>query len=273
MRMSGIISSCAHLATYKAGDVHQRLRRLVANKFCRLTLPAWRMDRVDDDGGVTSLRPKGGDTVGGGLTTGSLYERLFGGSRRRDRVMCVEGRPTAGRTAISRLRMYFRFDNSILAPAVFEPSANGKNNPRRLRRVSFRRFIDRPAGRKRFVSLKQKKWKKERRERERERKKGNKGLTAFHRTALIPVYLCVKRTRASSGARNNALSNDVKNGKNFQTAGTAARIVFNGTRVILSPVFAKRVNLQSSLRVRFTATIYTGSLCGYNIYSRTADSI
>jgi len=47
-------------------------------------------------------------------------------------------------------------------------------------------------------------------EREKER---NKELTA----ALIPVYLCVKRTRASSGARNNALSNDVKSGKNFQT--------------------------------------------------------
>lgn len=57
------------------------------------------------------------------------------------------GTTNCRRTAISRLRMYFRFDNSILAPAVRGPSASGKNNPRRLRRVSSGAAFHRPAGR------------------------------------------------------------------------------------------------------------------------------
>jgi len=72
------------------------------------------------------------------------------------------------------------------------------------------------------------------RERDEERKREKQRINGVSPTALIPVYLCVKRTRASSGARNNALSNDVKNGKNFQTIERrATRPVLNGTRVVL----------------------------------------
>lgn len=149
------------------------------------------------------------------------------------RVMCVEGRrATGGRwcAAISRLRMYFRFDNSISAPAVRSLEVRDRGKIIRAASVVFRR---------RFIDLQRTKRKE--RERERDKRKGEEKekqrINGVSPTALIPVYLCVKRTRASSGARNNALSNDVKNGKNFQTGGIEdSAAVLNGTRVILSHV-------------------------------------
>lgn len=110
------------------------------------------------------------------------------------RVMCVEGRRTAGGrwcAAIFRLRMYFRFDNSISAPAqcdLSEVRDPGKNNSRRLRRVSS--TLHRPAENK-----KEKERETEKETKKGRRKKRNKGLTAFHRPPWYP-FIYASNARA-----------------------------------------------------------------------------